>query len=95
MFAAIRPAIACLFVSSLLAVSGCTRPWRAQFPDGTHLYDRANHQPFGKVVGYEVNHDFHNGTAAEPAILIEQDSDHTQVWGSCATCAATFESKAP
>ena len=78
-----------------LILGACQPAWRAQFPDGTVLFDRMDHHRFGKVVGYESSHDFRNGAAAEPAILIEQDSDHTQVWGACATCAATFEMKAP
>ena len=78
-----------------LVLGGCQPPWRSQFPNGAELSSRMDHQRFGKVVGYEASHDFHNGTAPEPAILIEQDSDHTSVWGSCATCAATFDVKTP
>ena len=84
-----------VFVVLPLILAACQPAWRTQFPDGTQLFDRADHHRFGEVVGYEALHDFRNGTAAEPAILIEQDSDHTQVWGACATCAATFEMKAP
>ena len=49
------------------------RPRRgaSRFPNGTKLYDRTDHKYFGKVVGYEERHDFHNGTAPAPAILIE------------------------
>ena len=76
----------------LLIVTGCDSPWRSRFPIGTKLYEQEKHQFFGKVVAYEDRHDFHNGTDPAPAILIEQeDAGHTQVWGSCSTCAATFQ----
>ncbi len=80
----------------LLIVTGCDSPWRSRFPIGTKLYDEEKHQYFGKVVVYEDHHDFQNGTEPTPAILIEQDdAGHTRVWGSCATCAATFQVIAP
>ena len=94
MFLATR-VTASLFLSLLFILSGCEPAWHNQFPNGSQLFDRADHHRFGKVVGYEDIHDFHNGTVPAPAILIEQDSDHTTVWGSCATCAATFDVKAP
>ena len=79
----------------LLAVAGCgpTRP--SQFKDGAKLYDRESHQYFGKVVGYEEVHDFHNGTAPQPAILIEpaDGSAAGRSWGACSTCAAIFDVK--
>lgn len=76
----------------LLIVTGCDSPWRTRFPIGTRLYDQESHRFFGKVVGYEGRHDFQNGTEPTPAILIEQeDAAHTRVWGSCTTCAATFQ----
>ena len=78
----------------LLLVAGCQPSWRSQSPTGSILYNKTDHSRFGKVVGYEEVHDFHNGTNPEAAVLIEQDSDHTTVWGSCATCAATFDLKA-
>ena len=78
-----------------LILGGCQPAWRSQFPDGTQLFDRTDHHRFGKVVRYEASHDFHNGTAPEAAILVEQDVDHTAVWGACATCAVAFDVKAP
>ena len=75
----------------LLIVTGCGSPWRTEFPVGTKLYDQETHRYFGKVVAYEDHHDFRNGTEPSPSILIEQDDGHTQVWGSCSTCAATFQ----
>ncbi len=86
---------AALILPLLMILGGCEPAWRSQFPKGTQLYDRADHHLFGKVVGYEESHDFHNGTQPEPAILIEQESDHTQIWGACGTCAASFDSKMP
>ncbi len=75
----------------LLMVAGCDSSWRSRFPVGTKLYDETDHHFFGQVVAFEDSHDFHNGTGPVPAILIEQaDAGHTRVWGSCATCAATF-----
>ena len=84
-----------IIVAALLFLVGCEPPGRSQFPKGSQLYDRTDHHRFGTVVGFEAEHDFHNGTAPEPAILIEQDSDHTTVWGACTTCAATFDVKTP
>ncbi len=76
----------------LLIVTGCDSPWRSRFPIGTKLYDQNSHQFFGKVVAYEDHHNFQNGTEPGPSVLIEQsDAEHTQVWGSCATCASTFQ----
>ena len=86
---------AALILPLLMILGGCEPAWRTQFPKGSTLYDRTDHHLFGKVVGYEESHDFHNGTQAEPAILIEQESDHVTVWGSCATCAASFDIKTP
>ena len=63
-----------------------------QFRDGAKLYDRETHRYFGKVVGYAANHDFHNGTPPQPAILIEtSEGNGEQSWGACSTCAAVFE----
>ena len=84
-----------VMVLPLVFLAGCERAWHSQFSKGTQLYDRTDHHRFGIVVGYDEQHDFHNGTSLEPAILIEQDGDHATVWGSCATCAATFDVKAP
>ena len=78
----------------LLAVVGCgpTRP--SQFKDGAKLYDRGTQQYFGRVVGYNASHDFHNGTSPQPAILIEfTDGQGKQTWGACSTCATIFEVK--
>ena len=94
MLALTRIAAALIF-PLLMILGGCEPAWRAQFPKGSLLYDRTDHHLFGKVVSYEESHDFHNGTPPEPAILIEQENDHTQVWGACATCAASFDIKAP
>ena len=88
-----------VIIRSLLLVvlfSGCDSSWRSHFPVGTKLYDSTSHQYFGQVVSYENRHDFGNGTDPGPAILIEQaDGSHERVWGSCATCAASFEVRAP
>ena len=84
-----------LLAPLLLIFSGCEPPWQSQFPKNSQLYDRTDHHRFGKVVGYDSAHDFHNGTAPEPAILIEKDEDHTTVWGACATCASSFDVKGP
>ena len=79
----------------LLAVIGCGPARPAQFRNGAKLYDRQSHQYFGKVVGYERTHDFHNGTPAQSAILIEPPNggEEGRVWGACGTCTATFEVK--
>lgn len=89
--------VICRFLAVALpfVLGACQPEWRGQFPNGARLYDRTDQHLFGKVISYEALHDFHNGTATAPAILIEQEGDHTQVWGSCATCAATFEVKTP
>ena len=87
--------LCCLATVSLL-LSGCEPAWRTQFPNGTKLYERAGHKYFGKVVGFEAAHDFHNGTPPGAAVLIEPaETGQPQQWGSCATCAATFELEAP
>ncbi len=86
---------AALFLPLLMILGGCEPAWRSQFPKGSLLYDRADHHLFGKVVSYEESHDFHNGTHPEAAILIDQESDHTTIWGSCATCAVSFDVKIP
>ena len=80
---------------ALVLLVGCEPSGRAQFPVGSQLYNRTDHHLFGKVVGFEATHDFHNGTPPEQAILIEQESDHTTVWGACTTCSATFDVKTP
>ena len=82
-------------VVGLLALWGCEPAWRAEFKNGAKLYDKGNHHYFGKVVGYTEVHDFHNGTAPQPAILIEPEGsgDAGRVWGACSTCAATFDVK--
>ena len=86
----------CGLASLSLALSGCEPSWRAQFPNGTKLYEQADHKYFGKVVGFEAAHDFHNGTPPGPAVLIEPaEAGQPQQWGSCPTCAATFELGAP
>ncbi len=91
-----RPVLLCCFAALLLTLSGCEPSWRRQFPDGTKLYERTDHKYFGKVVGFEPRHDFHNGTAPDAAILIEPaEEGQTPQWGSCATCAATFQIEAP
>ena len=83
-------------VPLLLTLSGCEPSWRTQFPNGTKLYERSEHKLFGKVVGFEAAHDFHNGTPPGAAILIEPAEEGLpQQWGSCATCAATFQVEAP
>lgn len=84
-----------LLLPTFLILAGCEPAWRSKFPKGTQLYDRTDHHLFGAVVGYDEHHDFHNGTTPEAAILIEQDGDHTTTWGSCATCAVTFDVKTP
>ena len=79
----------------LTLLGGCQPAARSQFKDGAKLYDKQTHEYFGKVVGYEDVHDFHNGTTAQPAILIESsDGGATaRTWGACNTCAATFDVK--
>ena len=74
---------------------GCQPAGRAQFKEGTKLYDKQTHQYFGQVVGYERDHDFHNGTFLQPAILIEpaEGGAAARVWGACSTCTATFDTK--
>ena len=80
----------------LVLFSGCDSSWRTRIPIGTKLYEGTNHQYFGKVIGYENQHDFSNGTDPCPAILIEPaDPGREKVWGSCATCAASFDMQAP
>ncbi len=80
----------------MLLLSGCDSSWRSRFPVGTKLYESEGHRLFGKVVGYENRHDFDNGTAPVPAILIEAaEGGHERVWGGCATCAASFELEKP
>ena len=93
---AMRPVFLCCFASLLLTLGGCEPSWRRQFPDGTKLYERtADHKYFGKVVGFEAQHDFHNGTSPDAAILIEPaEEGQVPLWGSCATCAATFQTEA-
>ena len=80
----------------MLFLSGCDSSWRASFPIGTKLYESEGHRLFGKVVGYQDRHDFDNGTTPGPPIMIEAaDGGHEHVWGSCATCAASFELEKP
>ncbi len=80
----------------LLALAGCTSPWRDRFPDGSRLYERDGHKYFGKVIAYDPRHDFGNGMAAGPAVLIQSaGGGHPPVWGSCATCAATMDVEKP
>ena len=80
----------------LVLFSGCDSSWRSRFPIGTKLYETEGHRLFGKVVGYENSHDFANGTGPGPAILIESaGGGQERVWGSCATCAAEFETETP
>ncbi len=91
-----RRALLCCLVPLLLTLSGCEPSWRRQFPDGTKLYERTDHKYFGKVVEFEARHDFHNGTAPDAAVLIEPaEEGQVPQWGSCATCAATFQTEAP
>ena len=86
----------CCLVPVLLTFSGCEPSWRAQLPNGAKLYERADHKYFGKVIGYEARHDFHNGTTPDAAVLIESaEAGQPPQWGSCATCAATFQIEAP
>ena len=80
----------------LLALAGCTQPWRNRFPDGSRLYARDGHKYFGKVIAYDPSHDFGNGTAAAPAVLIElAEAGQAPLWGSCETCAMTLEIEKP
>ena len=81
----------------LVALCGCEPSWSSQFRPGTKLYEREGHRYFGKVVGYEAQHDFHNGTPPQAAVLIEtaEGDKETQVWGACSTCASTFKVEAP
>ena len=80
----------------LLLFSGCDSPWRTRFPIGTKLYENAGHRYFGQVVGYEDSHNFGNGLASSPSILIESaEGGHERVWGACATCAALFDTEKP
>lgn len=91
-----RLALLRLVLPFLLVLGGCEPAWQARFPTGTKLYEKTGHRYFGKVVGFESQHDFHNGTPAQPAIQIEQDdAAHTTVWGACSTCAASFDIEAP
>ena len=91
-----RQTILCCLVPLLLTLSGCEPSWRAQFPNGAKLYERTGHKYFGKVVGFEAHHDFHNGTAPDAAVLIAQaEEGQASQWGSCATCAATFQIELP
>ena len=86
----------CCLAFVVLTLSGCEPAWRKQFPNGTKLYEHTDHRYFGKVIGFEASHDFHNGTPPDAAILIEPaEQGQPQQWGSCATCAATFEVAAP
>ena len=81
----------CLWLLATVAC-GPTRP--AQFRDGAKLYDRETHQYFGKVVGYQADHDFHNGFAPQPAILIDKgEGQGDPTWGACSTCAAVLEAR--
>ncbi len=89
-----RLAVVRLVLPLLLVLGGCGQNWRSQFPDGTRLYEKGSRQYFGKVVRYDPRHDFHNGTPPEAAIQIElADGGQEPVWGSCATCAATFQAE--
>lgn len=86
----------CCLLPMLLTLSGCEPSWRRQFPDGTKLYERSERRYFGKVIGFEASHDFHNGTTPAAAILIEPaEEGQAPQWGSCATCAATFQVEGP
>lgn len=91
--------LARLAVMSLTAafLYGCGPAWSSQFREGTKLYEKNNHRYFGKVVAYEDKHDFHNGTSAQAAILIEpaEGGEAARVWGACGTCATTFTVEAP
>lgn len=76
---------------------GCSPAWRSQFRTGSKLYEHNGHHYFGKVVGYDARHDFHNGTSPQAAILIEpaEGGESARVWGACSTCASTFTVEAP
>ncbi len=79
-----------------VVLAACGESWRAKFPDGTRLYDANKHQYFGRVVGYDEQHDFQNGTNAQAAILIEEADDaHTRVWASCETAQEAFAMERP
>ncbi len=81
----------------LVVLCGCEPSWKSHFRQGAKLYEKSGHRYFGKVVGYEAAHDFHNGTSPQPAILIEpaEGGEAAQTWGACSTCDATFDIGAP
>lgn len=81
----------------LMVLCGCDPAWKTQFREGSKLYDKNGHNYFGKVVGYDAQHDFNNGTQPQAAILIEpaEGGADARVWGACATCAATFDVEVP
>ena len=81
----------CFCLPLLLVLGGCEPSWPARLPLGARLYEREGHRYFGKGVGFDAAHDFHNGTGPKPSILIEQPEGQEKVWGACATCADTFQ----
>ena len=81
----------------MVTLCGCGPAWSSQFHPGTKLYERKDHHYFGKVVAYEAEHDFHNGTPPQAAVLIEpaEGGEAARVWGACSTCASTFTVEQP
>ncbi len=82
-------------VPILCLLGGCAPSWQSQFPTGTRLYEQSGERYFGRVIAFDARHDFHNGEAPYPAVLIEQADGGEKVWGACATCAATFQVNPP
>ena len=79
-------------------LSGCEPAWRNQFPDGTKLYEQTGHKYFGKVVGLRSRARFpqrHPALGVRPILIEPAEEGQTPQWGSCATCAATFQTEAP
>ncbi len=80
----------------LMVLVGCEPSYKSRFKQGAKLYEKNGHNYFGKVVGYEEAHDFHNGTPPQAAVLIEpaEGGEAARTWGSCSTCLATFDVEA-
>ena len=100
--AAFDPAMQPVFLCCLASRCRClilerlrARRGGGSFPMAPSSTNAPTTSIFGKVIGFEARHDFHNGTAPDAAILIEPaEAGQVPQWGSCATCAATFTTEA-
>ena len=75
--------------------AGCGKglPCRQELPVGSQLFTRDNpHTLYGRVVGHDSSHDFHNGMGPRAAAEIAlEDGSGRRVWAACETIPLIFE----